>query len=54
MVPLTVARLKQLAAQTGGDPADETTRWACMKEIVKGTTRRGDYRVLYAGCCDCR
>jgi hypothetical protein len=36
MVPLTVARLKQLAAQTGGDPADETTRWACMEEIVKG------------------
>ena len=36
MVPLTVARLKQLAAQTGGDPAAEPTRWACLEEIVKG------------------
>jgi tetratricopeptide (TPR) repeat protein len=34
MVPLTVARLVEFAARTGGDPADEDTRLACMAEIV--------------------
>lgn len=35
MVPLTVARLSDFAARTGGDPADEGTRMACLNEIVE-------------------
>ncbi|MEU4444565.1 tetratricopeptide repeat protein [Actinosynnema sp. NPDC050801] len=35
MVPLTVARLADFAARTGGDPADEGTRMACLNEIVE-------------------
>ena len=34
MVPLTVAKLLEFTARTGGDPADEDTRLACMNEIV--------------------
>lgn len=34
MVPLTVARLTEFAARTGGDPADSETRRACMAEIL--------------------
>lgn len=34
MVPLTVDRLSQFAARTGGDPADEVTRGGCMQEII--------------------
>lgn len=34
MVPLTAARLVEFAARTGGDPTDESTRRACMAEIV--------------------
>jgi tetratricopeptide (TPR) repeat protein len=33
MVPLTTAKLAEFAARTGGDPADEQTRRACMDEI---------------------
>ncbi|KAA2260089.1 SEC-C domain-containing protein [Solihabitans fulvus] len=34
MVPLTVARLIEFAANTGGDPEDEDTRRDCMDEII--------------------
>lgn len=34
MVPLTVAKLTEFAIRTGGDPADENTRLACVPEIV--------------------
>lgn len=34
MVPLTVARLAEFAARTGGDPTDGDTRMACLAEIV--------------------
>lgn len=34
MVPLTVARLSEFAGRTGADPADESTRHACMAEIL--------------------
>lgn len=35
MVPLTTAKLLEFTARTGGDPADEDTRLACMNEIVE-------------------
>ncbi|QUH05569.1 tetratricopeptide repeat protein [Saccharopolyspora erythraea] len=35
MVPLTTTVLIEFAARTGGDPTDETTRRACMDEIVE-------------------
>ncbi|XVS65911.1 tetratricopeptide repeat protein [Actinosynnema sp. CA-299493] len=35
MVPLTVARISEFAARTGGDPAEEQTRRACLNEIVE-------------------
>ncbi|MEV1116736.1 tetratricopeptide repeat protein [Actinosynnema sp. NPDC049800] len=35
MVPLTVHRLLDFAARTGGDPADEQIRLACLAEIVE-------------------
>ncbi|MEU4764643.1 SEC-C metal-binding domain-containing protein [Actinosynnema sp. NPDC023794] len=35
LVPLTVDRLSGFAARTGGDPADEQTRLACLAEIVE-------------------
>ena len=35
MVPLTVVRLTEFAARTGGDPATEDTRMACLNEIVE-------------------
>ena len=34
MVPLTASELAEFAARTGGDPVDETTRRACMEEII--------------------
>ncbi|WP_156426227.1 SEC-C domain-containing protein [Nocardia jinanensis] len=34
MVPLTVAKLVEYAARTGGDPTDSETRQACIDEIV--------------------
>jgi uncharacterized protein YecA (UPF0149 family) len=34
MVPLTTAKLTEFAARTGGDPANEKTRLACIDEIV--------------------
>jgi hypothetical protein len=35
MVPLTTAKLLDFAARTGGDPADEDTRLACLNEIFE-------------------
>jgi tetratricopeptide (TPR) repeat protein len=35
MVPLTTGKLLEFAARTGGDPADEDTRMACMHEIIE-------------------
>jgi tetratricopeptide (TPR) repeat protein len=35
MVPLTTGKLLEFTARTGGDPADEGTRMACMNEIVE-------------------
>ncbi|MEV8439270.1 tetratricopeptide repeat protein [Actinosynnema sp. NPDC051121] len=34
MVPLTTAKLLEVAARTGGDPTAEDTRLACLSEIV--------------------
>jgi tetratricopeptide (TPR) repeat protein len=34
MVPLTVAKLTEYTARTGGDVADDATREACMEEII--------------------
>ncbi|SDF60835.1 SEC-C motif-containing protein [Lentzea fradiae] len=36
MVPLSVEKLLEFSARTGGDAADETTRMACMEEILAG------------------
>ena len=38
MVPLTVATLTEFADRTGADPTDETTRYACMLEIIDART----------------
>lgn len=35
MAPLTAARLAEFVTRTGGDPADERTRYACMTEIIR-------------------
>ncbi|MFE3172018.1 SEC-C metal-binding domain-containing protein [Amycolatopsis sp. NPDC059235] len=35
MVPLTVAKLREFATRTGGDPAAEDTRLACMNEVFE-------------------
>lgn len=35
MVPLTTERLREFATRTGGDPAAEDTRLACMNEIFE-------------------